>query len=140
MLPCGTGQAALPLRRVTERGHLQRQCPKALTLRSGERWCVGVTAGILHPKDGIQSYDRDRDVVAVLQVYNMRDLNPLHFFRGPSAATERPEGVDKEAVDKKAPMPRNASLLFDIEACSCACLLHFLPTCSVAALSSLCCH
>ena len=57
------------------------------------------------------------------QVYTMRDLNPMQFFRGP-APEAKPDASqaskDGAAVQKK-PMTKVPSLLFDIE------VNHILP-------------
>jgi len=53
-------------------------------------------------------------MMSLLQVYTMRDLNPLQFFRGPAADVvgELPER--KPELTKK-PMTKVPSLLFDME-------------------------
>lgn len=53
-------------------------------------------------------------MTSLLQVYTMRDLNPLQFFRGPAAdiVGELPER--KPELTKK-PMTKVPSLLFDME-------------------------
>ena len=52
-----------------------------------------------------------------MQVYTMRDLNPMHFFRGP-APEAKPDAsqVSKTGMTGQAkPMTKVPSLLFDIE-------------------------
>jgi hypothetical protein len=51
------------------------------------------------------------------QVYTMRDLNPMHFFRNPApdAKPDASQASKDGAAGQKKPMTKVPSLLFDIE-------------------------
>ena len=51
------------------------------------------------------------------QVYTMRDLNPMQFFRGPApeAKPDASQASKDGAAGQKKPMTKVPSLLFDIE-------------------------
>ena len=60
--------------------------------------------------------------LAVLQVYTMRDLNPMYFFRGqaPDAKPDTSLECKDSAAAQKKPMTKVPSLLFDIEVRHCS--------------------
>ncbi len=72
---------------------------------------------------------RFHDQYSCIQVYTMRDLNPMHFFRGPApeAKPDASQASKDGMAGPKKPMTKVPSLLFDIEVgpkCGDRSLLH----------------
>lgn len=66
----------------------------------------------------------------VVQVYTMKDLNPLQFFRG-GAADVLGDLPERKAEQPKKPMTKVPSLLFDMEVWTHPCLAECSSECLI---------